>query len=673
MPGLEEMAGAMSSKLIDSAGGGVTGILGQWTSALFPFAVPSPEILFELLRRGFISPDDCAKYCRKSGVVFSGDTEHPVGYHGPVNKENAKIWQATYDSGIVLPSPGEMFSLVNRGLLDKGDLDDYLLWQGWEFDWLRNAYAQLRYELPGIADLVRFAVRHVWEPDLIAKFGYNDEYRSAVGWWMGKQGFDYDMRTPDEKTSGRTPYTPGQAHWWSHWVLPSPGQGYEMLQRLRPGRVDPAVQLSRDDLKLLLRANDYPPYWRDRLIEISYRPIGLRQLQQMLQAGLFLDQQGNPDLGEIGERWQDLGYKPDDAKTLAQLLANRVAQTRWKAATTGARSKVLDAYTVGTMDRDTATVELYLFSLADPNVIRSVQALPQAEQVSKASSDVGIKMELDAIDAGIYATQAKQAVSSIQRRYVSGILDENGARTQLTYLGIVPPRITQYLDLWRLQFSQPKKELAATKVLQYFRLGIISQVQAFKRLQRMGWQDEDAQLMLAEAERNIALDQAKAEMQQAKTIKQQQQAAEKAVKAAQAEHNQARAELARHGNPGQLTQWVIRGLITPAEMFQRLLLLDWPAADAETATLDAVDKRKDRGRTVQLQALADVKRTIEGADTVAGLLAIQEQKAASKLPIADLKAMLKDGIESPEDARAELAERGWPIEAIDEWMAQYGP
>ena len=113
-------------------------------------------------------------------------------------------------------------------------------------------------------------------------------------------------------------------------ILPSAGQGYQMLQRLRPtggekgGARDPSGEVfSERTLELLLRAQDIPPFWRKKLIAISYNPIGMRQTIQQLQLKTITPEQGY-------EQYQDAGFSPQSARKMVELAEARIKQQELK-------------------------------------------------------------------------------------------------------------------------------------------------------------------------------------------------------------------------------------------------------------------------------------------------------------------------------------------------------
>ena len=117
--------------------------------------------------------------------------------------------------------------------------------QGWSDDRI-DALKFFTEIIPGVSDLVRMAVREAFTPEIAEKFGQYQDYPEAITEWGEKQGLSKEWLT---------------RYWAAHWDLPAPTQGFEMLHR---GVID------EDTLKMLLRALDVMPFWRDKLIDISW-------------------------------------------------------------------------------------------------------------------------------------------------------------------------------------------------------------------------------------------------------------------------------------------------------------------------------------------------------------------------------------------------------------------
>jgi hypothetical protein len=184
--------------------------------------------------------------------------------------------------------------------------------------------------VPGVSDLIRFMVRDTLNPNIVQKFGYDEEYPAAIETWLRAQGMGYKL-SEHPLGQGWGDETWGKLYWRAHWVLPSPTQAQDMMVLLRPNR---AQRLSQDLARVLgnpggiwndiavtpaeaadlLKIADYPPYWRGRLLALAYRPMTQRLLQQTVTEEV-------PDPVPLEERIADLGFLPTEVIPIAEMFA----------------------------------------------------------------------------------------------------------------------------------------------------------------------------------------------------------------------------------------------------------------------------------------------------------------------------------------------------------------
>lgn len=138
------------------------------------------------------------------------------------------------------------------------------------------------YRVPGVQDIIRYVVKEAYSPDIYKKFGQDQEYPSIA-------------EADAEKTGVRPDHL--MKEWIAHWELPGISQGFEMLHR---GVID------ADTLKLLLKARDVMPYWRDKLEAISYIPYNRIDARRMWDMRVLND-------AELKRAYLDQGYDSDHA------------------------------------------------------------------------------------------------------------------------------------------------------------------------------------------------------------------------------------------------------------------------------------------------------------------------------------------------------------------------
>jgi len=138
--------------------------------------------------------------------------------------------------------------------------------------------------LPGSGDLVRSALREVWDPTRREEL-LREQAPSLYYKFMGEQGYNFD-RAAD--------------YWAAHWVLPSVGQLNEMLHR----RV-----ITPEDWDRFVRYNDFDPEVRPWLKAISFKPYTRVDIRRMKDLELVTDQ-------EVLDNYKDLGYDDEHAERM---------------------------------------------------------------------------------------------------------------------------------------------------------------------------------------------------------------------------------------------------------------------------------------------------------------------------------------------------------------------
>jgi len=129
--------------------------------------------------------------------------------------------------------------MLFRGEISEGQYAGLLKALDYAPTWRGKLLAIAR-RIPPISDMIRFAVREVYSPDVRARFGQDDDYPEAFTAKAALHGLSEE----DAK-----------AYWAAHWELPSTEQGFRMFHR---------SLIDKPTLELLLRAKDIMPFWRDK-------------------------------------------------------------------------------------------------------------------------------------------------------------------------------------------------------------------------------------------------------------------------------------------------------------------------------------------------------------------------------------------------------------------------
>lgn len=559
--------------------GAVGRVTEQSVNLLAGNEIPPADALFRLGVTGMIDERSMQELLLQHGISVTVAGDPQLGTAIGAQAWIQDIWNQHYFAQQSLPSPNETFTLTNRGLFTEQNLDRILERHGFQSELFRKAMANLRYEIPGSSDLVRFSVRHVFEPDLIERLGYNDEFRPILDFWHRLQGLNYPLFSgPFQQQIGQFEQQRGlepgsflrsyagvgledptwaQAFWWSHWVVPSPSQAYEMYFRLRPDRnraFDPPfareLDFTLDDLNLNLRANDYPPRVRSALAAIAHRIPGIRFLRQLRATDVFTQK-------DVTELLLRQGYSPGDAAVLAESVERNDASARRKTIEQQAKGQLAKYWELGAIDAGQYRDLLIQHGLA-----------PAQADETVALADLDLKFK-----------RLQKIVDFVRKQFITGVVNAAQAANQLRQAGVVNERVATYLEDWDLEVKVKHREISAQKAVQWACKGLITVDQLQNRLTNLGYAPQDIEGLIAEAR----VCQAGLAARAATQLVRQQAASAKQLQAVQ--RNAARAivearrQLASHGSPAQLRKWFCQGHLGQADLYSRLRFLGWPDED----------------------------------------------------------------------------------------------
>ena len=117
--------------------------------------------------------------------------------------------------------------------------------QGWSDDRI-EALKFFTLFMPSAQDLVNWQAKEVFEPKMIAKYGLDDEFEAIDLTLFEKIGVTREQALN---------------YWRAHWEHPELRTIIEMLRR---------TGFTEEDMSDWFRLVEIPPFWRDKLIEISY-------------------------------------------------------------------------------------------------------------------------------------------------------------------------------------------------------------------------------------------------------------------------------------------------------------------------------------------------------------------------------------------------------------------
>ena len=211
-------------------------------------------------------------------------------------------FDALYAANGQIPSPGQLLDLLNRQ--DGGEIKGPAKYtKQYVEDTLRESalkdryiadIMELRYQLLGASDYIRFAVRDVYDAAARQKLTLDQDFPPGLAPKLVALGYS----DTDAKDA-----------WAAHWELPSPTQVYEMLHR---GKLPAGVTVED-----YLKSADYAPIWRQSLVDISYNPITRTDAKRMYKL--------RGDFDALVANFRNNGYNEQDSKDLAEFTREDVS------------------------------------------------------------------------------------------------------------------------------------------------------------------------------------------------------------------------------------------------------------------------------------------------------------------------------------------------------------
>lgn len=231
--------------------------------------------LTESLRRGNIDLSTYQDRCKNLGFDSSA---------AELFRNNTELLLTAYD----------YITAWRRGFLFSDDhLKYYLKNLGLDAQHI-GLLVQLTEFYPQPQDLIRFAVREIYSPEMRSKL--------------------IDIEPPPQQfldAAKKAGLMEEQAtnYWAAHWELPGIRNAFEMLYR---------TDFSEEDLDLLLKALDVMPYYRKYLKEIAYQPLTRVDVRRMYGLGV-LDEKG------VRLSYKHLGYNAYNAEKMTEFTIKYVA------------------------------------------------------------------------------------------------------------------------------------------------------------------------------------------------------------------------------------------------------------------------------------------------------------------------------------------------------------
>ena len=339
-----------------------------------------------------------------------------------------------------IPSVLDLCTMKTRGFIDDSVFMGYMAKLGYPDDVSQSLFATSSY-YPGPQEWIRFAVRDVFNPDVVASAGLDEQFPDDIVPYAEKGGVSEEFM---------------KMHWRAHWNLPSPTQAFEMLHR---------GLISMDQLKSILKASDYAPGYIDAMVGIAYSPYTRVDARRMYDLGI-LDDDG------FIQAMKDIGYDDEHAANLLRFAHSDGREAEKDLS----QAQMLRAYALGKVARN--DLMAYLMKLGYDETESSL--LIDLEDDKKADDLLN------------------ERIAVLDWKYERGDISDGQYLDTLSSEGI--PRAKAEYYLTKASFEAEKSVKLPTKadVEKWYKKNYISDRQATTYLRQMRYREAEIRLYMHE-------------------------------------------------------------------------------------------------------------------------------------------------------------------------------
>jgi len=326
----------------------------------------------------------------------------------------------------------EYIQLWRRGKLESHELTQYARRIAFDESELENLKNVTEY-FPTPGDIIRFAVREVYTPETIQRFGMMEDIPNKYLTEAEKAGISDDQ---------------ARNLWAAHWELPSLQMGYAMLHR----RI-----ISEADLDMLMKSQDVMPFWRDKLKRLSYAPLTRVDARRMYGFGVL-------SYAELIDSYKDIGYSEVNATRLADFTV-KYEDDEYTGLT---RSTLIDSFT---------------------------KNLLTEEQLREYLAGIGYGQSVIEfwVNNAVYQKTLKEIekrTNELRQAFLDGVMTLEHIRVLLVEDGIPNIYIEEVLNDFRLTKVNTYKNPSFEVLYRWLEKGIIDETRFNIGMRRLGYDEE---------------------------------------------------------------------------------------------------------------------------------------------------------------------------------------
>ena len=278
--------------------------------------------------------------------------------------------------------------------------------------------------VPTIDDIIRFAVREVYDPKLRAD-GQLDK------------GLSENPRYLQEAAKRGLEPQDAKDYWAAHWQLPGIVQAFEFYHRLYDNP-DPSIRFDDRSMESYFNVADIAPGYRERLKAISYNPYTRVDVRRMYNLGVFGT--GGEAKAAVKRAYRDLGYDDDKAEKMTAFTVEYYEEGERELT----RSQILQFYREGVYGEEGRKI-----------ATEQLQALNY--------SDTQIEWSLEYEDLKFIESEEQDQIDTIRAQYLKGeIVGRTDLFESLAKVGLLTTAINKLINQFESKRLQAQKRLTRT-------------------------------------------------------------------------------------------------------------------------------------------------------------------------------------------------------------------
>lgn len=360
------------------------------------------------------------------------------------------------DAQRVRPDPLQIDLLWRRKYIDEQDYRERMRQAGVLKDADRSQLHNLNDQWPTVSDLVPMMQRDVFDPDAVKR---------------GKLDEDFDKkfqgRAKDYAEALGMPEELMKFHWMKHWHIPSYTMGREFVHRFNNPELPENIRFTEDDFKEMLKQDDWAPGYIDRMIAATYHEINLTDALRAYMIHISSDEEFKEQLGK-------LGYSKKNADFMQRYHKKR--------------REIADRKAAGYPTFRTAINSYARCELTQGQLRGFINKIAIDEDQQRAA--------LEAADLSRSMWERKQTIRTVKRPFVQGIYDDAQAIEELQKSNVDPDCVASLLEMWKRERLRKGRQLTPDQLCDMYAKGIIDAQLMLLALVRIGWDQEDAALLV---------------------------------------------------------------------------------------------------------------------------------------------------------------------------------